>query len=286
MGYLKIKNLYADPTILQSESEVYALEKIHGTSAHFAYDEDGLKVFSGGIDHKLFCSQFDLALLTAMFRARCQPGMKVIVFGEAYGGKCQGMSKVYGKDIKFVAFDVKVNDEWLPVPMAETTAAALGFEFVHYARVPATVEAVNAERDRPSEQAMRNGCGTQIGEGIVVRPIEEKKHPSGGRLIAKHKRPEFSEHRTPRELDPSKAAKNEELAKVADEWVTDMRLSHVLDKLLPGGKEPTIEDTAGVINAMVKDIAEESGLMLPKEIVRAIGRATSKLFQARLALRQ
>ena len=64
MGYLHIHNLYKDQTILLFK-EVYALEKIHGTSSHITFTRETatlapeippkLTFFSGGESHQRFC---------------------------------------------------------------------------------------------------------------------------------------------------------------------------------------------------------------------------------------
>ena len=45
MGYMHIDNLYKNQDVLMFR-EAYALEKIHGTSAHVAYGPGGLTFFS------------------------------------------------------------------------------------------------------------------------------------------------------------------------------------------------------------------------------------------------
>lgn len=56
MGYLHIENLYKNKTILLFR-ECYALEKIHGSSAHvsFRVNDDGtdaVNLFAGGGSHE------------------------------------------------------------------------------------------------------------------------------------------------------------------------------------------------------------------------------------------
>lgn len=101
MSYLHIPNLYKDKSILLFK-EAYALEKIHGTSAHIAWNEGNLTLFAGGIKYELFTKLFDHKALKAGFEKMGHK--KVCIYGEAYGGSCQGMSATYGKDLKFIAF--------------------------------------------------------------------------------------------------------------------------------------------------------------------------------------
>ena len=280
MGYLHINNLYKDQKILLFR-EVYALEKIHGTSAHVGLGPNSqpLKLFSGGEKYENFAKLFDHALLAERLAAIADD---IIIFGEAYGGKCQGMKDTYGPDLKFVAFDVLLGRQWLEVPNAEDVCGKIGIEFVHYRRTSTDLQALDAERDADSVQAVRNGCGTgKIREGIVLRPPIEVSLKNGDRLIAKHKRPEFGETKTPRVVDPGKLAVLADAERIADEWVTEMRLNHVLDKL---GNPNEMRDTGRVIAAMLEDIVREAAgeIVDSKDARTAISTKAAKMFKGRV----
>lgn len=288
MAYASILNLYKDKTILIFK-EVYALEKVHGSSAHVSYKRalGKLSYFAGGTSQKVFEDIFHSDTLLEAFSALGHD--EVTVYGEAYGGKCQKMSTTYGPNLRFVAFDVLVGETWLSVPAAAEVVQKLGLEFVHYVMIPATVEALNAERDADSVQAIRNGCGSgKMREGIVIRPPVEVRLNNGQRICAKHKRAEFSETKTPRDVDPidaSKALVLSEAEEVADEWVTGERLRHVLDHLKADGVlddlHPDITNTPHVIRAMLEDVRREGDgeIVWSKEVERAIKSATSKMFK-------
>lgn len=62
MAYLHIQNLYRERDILLFR-ECYALEKIHGTSAHVAWRDGQVAFFSGSGKHARFVALFDAALL-------------------------------------------------------------------------------------------------------------------------------------------------------------------------------------------------------------------------------
>jgi len=276
MGYLKIPNLYKNIDILLFK-ECYALEKVHGSSAHIAWKDGMVRFFSGGSDHQVFLDIFDEKVLTDLFYQLGHDN--VIVFGEAYGGKMQGMGKTYGPALKFIAFDVKIDETWLNVPNAEDVTKKLGLSFVSYEKIPAELEHINYQRDLDSFEAIRNGMGPgKIREGVVLRPLEEFRDSRGNRVIVKHKRDEFRETRTPREVDPEKLAILSEAEDIANEWVTDERLRHVLDKL-PKGLD--IEDTGQIIKAMVQDVLIEGKgeFVDSKEARKAISRRASKLFK-------
>jgi hypothetical protein len=283
MGYRKIQNLYKDIRILDFE-ECFALEKIHGTSAHILYRKgEPLKFFSGGAKHESFVNLFEQLDLLSAFRALPGEPEEVIVYGEAYGGKMQGMSATYGKELRFVAFEAKVDGEWLAVPYAERVTSLLGLEFVDYNRGPATVDWLNEQRDLPSRIAKRRGIAEdKVSEGVVVRPINEGYDRRGHRIITKHKGDSFRETKTKREIDPEKLLVLARAKEVAEEWVTPMRMEHVLDKLRASGSiTDELRDIPTVIKAMQGDVKAESEgeVVWSKSVEKAIGAAAVHLYK-------
>lgn len=282
MGYMHIDNLYKDARVL-SFKHVYALEKIHGTSAHISWDGESVRFFSGGEKYENFVMLFDAEELKARFERLfdTSDGRKVIVFGEAYGGKQQGMAHVYGPNLKFVAFDIKVGECWLDVPTAANLVCELGLEFVEFWLVHATEEVLNAERDRPSEQARRNGMGDdKMREGIVIRPLFEVTTSAGKRLIAKHKRAEFQEVRTHRKIGLPPMVLEDAKA-VAEEWVTEMRLQHVEDELKSRNEPYGLGD---VIRCMIDDVKREGygEIVWSKAVGKAIAVRVKELIKNNL----
>ncbi len=288
MGYMHINNLYKDKTILQF-NRCFALEKIHGTSAHISWTRrespnlangGDLHFFAGGEKHDRFVSLFDEAALRSAFAGLGHE--KVVVFGEAYGGKQQAQAWRYGPDLRFVAFDVRIGDTWLAVPDAYNVTQKLGLEFVHHKLVTTDTASLDAERDAPSEQAIRNGVeGDKPREGVVLRPVFECTKSNGERVIAKHKRPEERETRTPRVVG-DKLAVLQQAEAIALEWVTETRLAHVLDKLPPG---IGLEGTRDVIGAMIEDVVREGAGEFEdtKDARRAIATRAARLFKVHVS---
>ncbi len=280
MGYMHIGNLYREQDILMFK-ECYALEKIHGTSAHIGFksEEKSIYYFSGGEKHEKFKALFNEEELLAGFLT-VQDGRNVTVYGEAYGGSCQRMSATYGKELKFVVFDVKIGDSWLCVPQAEAFAKTLGLEFVFYSRIYTTIDAIDSCRDADSVQAIRNGCGEgKKMEGVVLRPLIEVTDNRGNRIMAKHKRDEFRETASPRVVeDIEKLKVLQEADLIVQEWVTQERLKHVLDKL---PQDINVDSTGKVIADMIADVYREAkGEIVESEAVRkAIGKKTAGMFK-------
>lgn len=282
MGYLHIENLYRPAAqVILLFRECYAMEKVHGTSAHVSWKNGVVTYSSGGESHERFKALFDDAALAAAFTALGHD--EVTVYGEAYGGKCQGMRATYGEALRFIAFDVKVGDVWLSVPNMDEVATKLGIEVVPWRKVSTDLAILDGERDRPSEVAVRRGCGdSRPREGIVIRPLQEFSTNNGNRVIAKHKGEAFSETKTPRPVvDPSKLTVLTEAQAIADEWVTDERLRHVLQKF---DGDVDMSATPRVIAAMTEDVLREAKgeIVESREAKAAISRKTAQMFKAHL----
>ncbi len=283
MSYLHIENLYKNQDNLLFK-ECYALEKIHGTSAHISWQGGVVTFFAGGVDHVAFVNLFDGFSLPAKFQEIFIGQPRVTVYGESYGGKCQGMKETYGPALRFVAFEVKVDESWLNVPSAEEVARRLGFDFVHYDKVNTDINVLNAVRDYPSVQTRKNGIlEDKPREGIVLRPLIELVKNNGERIISKHKGEAFQETKTKRELDPERVVVLAESKEIADEWVTPMRLNHVLQ----GFQKIDITITGDVIKAMMEDVTREAKgeIVESKDTMRAIGKMTAILFKQYLGIK-
>jgi len=289
MGYMHISNLYSVPEVLELLKDCYAMEKIHGTSAHIRWSptpekpgEGQVHLHHGGANKEQFDALFDTEAFKAKIIESGLAEKPVVFFGEAYGGKMQAMSKTYGKELKFVVFDVQIGGTWLDVPNANELATKFGFDFVAWEKVPCTLEALNAERDRPSRQAKKNGIMEDMpAEGIVIRPIHELNFKNGTRVIAKHKRDEFMETAHRKEVDPAKREMLLNAAAIAKEWVVPMRLAHVLDKL---GNPEDIKATGKVVQAMQEDVEREGQgfIQWNDTVAKAVGKAAALLFKQKL----
>lgn len=282
MSYLHIDNLYKNKNIFMLR-ECYALEKVHGTSAHIRWKDGKITYSQGGSIRELFVGFFNEKELIKKFSEIGRDN--VVVYGEAYGGNLLRMYETYGKELRFIVFDVKINDMWLNVPQMERIAKQLNLENVSYNRIPTTIEAINAERDLPSVVGEMRGFPNKRREGVVLRPIVELQFNSGKRIICKHKHDDFCETKTPRLVSEEELKILSDAHEIAEEWVTPMRLTHVLDKVRQQVAEPlTIKNMSFVLYTMVEDIEREGNgeIVMGKATRGAICRATALLFQEKL----
>jgi hypothetical protein len=278
MSYMNIDNLYKATDILLFR-ECYAMEKIHGTSAHITFKNGQINFFSGGCKHDAFIMLFDSETLLAKYNEKAIPAERsATIYGEAYGGSLMKMRDTYGDKLRFVAFEVKIGDSWLAVPQAEEFARSLGLDFVHYVKVATDLSSLDAQRDAQSFQAVKNGMGEgKPREGIVLRPLIEVTKNNGERIIAKHKADKFKETATPHKVGENLKVISDAKA-IAQEWVTLERLRHVLDNF----PQPyTIEITGKVLIAMNADIAREAKgeIAMTTEALKEINRATALMYK-------
>lgn len=286
LGYRKITNLYRNKDILLFK-ECFAMEKIHGTSAHIAYNkaEDKITYFSGGAKHENFVKIFDNEQLLEIFRRNAEEypdTERIVIYGEAYGGKMQAMKNVYGPELKFIAFEVLFNkNEWRSVLQAERFLEKQGFpiEFVHYVRIPTTEEAINEQMMADSVQAVRNGMGEgHMREGVVLRPLIEMVHPNGGRIMCKHKRPEFAEREhTPKFTDPEELKQMEDAKAIAEEWVVPGRIMNARSHFPE--EEWKLKYMSKIIKYLINDVVVEAGeeIVDNKMVRKAISKKAAKL---------
>jgi hypothetical protein len=259
------------------------MEKIHGTSTHIGwkFESKDVRYSSGGESNVAFAALFNKDFLKAKF-AEIFPDVDVTIYGEAYGGKQQGQSFRYGKVLKFIGFDVYVGDVWLNVPNAEDVCKQFSLEFVSYNKITTDLETLTAERDSNSVQAVRNGIvEPQKREGIVLRPLIEMKTNNGERVICKYKPDEQMETKSKREVTPEQVKVLEEAKAIAEEWVTNLRLEHVLQKL---PVDISMEGVPTIIKAMIEDVYREGKgeIIESREASKAIGNKTVQLFKQKL----
>lgn len=278
MSYMHLENLYKNQDILLFK-ECYALEKVHGSSANITWDAGHLSFDSGGTSQVRFEKLFDHAKLREIFTTLGHE--KAVIYGEVHGGSVQRMKSVYGLEYGFIVFDVQLSGMYLSVPDMVEIAQLFGLEVVPFSKIPTTIEAIDAERDKPSEVAVRRGLGVQKREGVVLRPLIEVTKNNGGRVMAKHKNEKYEERMTPQKVeDPARLAILEAANAIAEEWVTPMRLNHVLAKT----PATDMKDVPVLIKAMVEDVYREAKgeIVESREAVTAIGRKAVELFKAHL----
>lgn len=289
MGYMHIDQLYKCAEFFRLYPKIYIMEKIHGTSTWIRFDsrDKTLRFHSGGAEGSEFAALFNEDNI--MQELSNQPFNLVKIHGEAYGGKMQGMSDTYGPELKFVAFDVYVEDalgkRFLNLDEAECLCKQLGLEFVHYIIADNNPEIIESQSMVESTQAVRNGVGHEKQrEGVVVKPIVESYLDSGRRAVFKHKNKIFWEITIARPLGEELKIVSD-INAIIDDWVTDNRFSHVADRVLQtklDDKNITISDIKVFIDFMIEDVQRESAgeVVWTTKLEKSIRKKTGSMFRS------
>jgi hypothetical protein len=285
MGYANIENLYEIGTTnykmysMSLFKQIWATEKIHGTSAWITYKNDQLSYHAGGWHKEAFPSLFDGEFLLKKMKEIFGVKQPIKLYGEHYGGNIMKMGEIYG-GLGFILFDINVQGVFLSFDKVQILAGQLELDIVEGIVIENTHEAIREYTNRPSTLALNRGLGEHIREGIVLRPLEEFRRNNDKRVIAKNKTEKYIEYNVPRKKDKSRNTQSIEKSKqVAFTWVNAMRLEHILSKSFPENTA-TIRDTGTVIREMIADIKKESvgEAVITKDVEKEIGSLTREYF--------
>lgn len=163
-------------------------EKIDGTNIRVMWD--GHKVTYGGRTERasipahlmnklieLFGNDETEQLFEQIFGEK-----EVILFGEGYGAKIQGVGGLYRPDVSFILFDVMINGNYQSREMVECAAKQFGLEIVPIIFEGTLDEGVTYVKTKPMST-----IGNAPMEGLVARPKVELQDRCGNRLIVKIK---------------------------------------------------------------------------------------------------
>lgn len=293
MGYLHIDNLNAAKKILHNK-KLFVQEKIHGTSARVTFHAQSngaveMNASGGCVSGSTFGAVISVlvAPLDSVARVMAELNAKhLVVYGEAFGGKVNGMGKTYGPNIHFWAFDVQVDGRWLEIPHAALVSKSLGLPFIPYVEVGSDILELDRLRDLDSVIAAQIFPeGDHRNEGIVIKGHVE---PDGTRAIAKHKQAWACEKGVAAVIDPERQTRIEQAEVYALMWVNEMRVEHVVDHILRDltparEKKLTKRDIPIFIAEIVRDVRQEAfdegnSLPLMEEVDKEIARRGVTLF--------
>lgn len=192
--YTDIENLRNFPNVFDLGEEVVATEKCHGTNSRIGKISDELMAGSMGLrrkrperdeDWKLNTYWFPLSLpaVRKMVGSLGEKFQQVIVYGEVYGGNIQ-KGYVYDthSSIGYKVFDIKIDGNFLSHDDLFNTCKEYGVEMVPVLyRGPYSIDAIKKVADGKTTLG-----ADHIREGVVVRPIIERRHPKVGRLVMKY----------------------------------------------------------------------------------------------------
>lgn len=189
-----IEGDYRNEAVRFLKNEIWQFtEKIDGTNIRIMWD--GHKITYGGRTERssipahlmnklieLFGNDETEQLFEQIFGEK-----EVILFGEGYGAKIQGVGASYRSDVSFILFDVMINGNYQSREMVETAAKQFNLEIVPIIFEGTLDDGVAYVRTKPMST-----IGTAPMEGLVARPKVELQDRCGNRLIVKIKVKDFT----------------------------------------------------------------------------------------------
>lgn len=171
-------------------------EKVDGTNIRIMWD--GKEVVYGGRSDDAQIPTMLIIRLDEQFKrmeARqkfaevfgTEEGTSVVLYGEGYGNKIQGVGAQYIPDgCDFVLFDVLVNGSYLERENVEDIASTFSIKVVPIIGHGTLGEAIELTR-----KGFKSQWGDFLAEGIVARPRVEMFTRKGERVITKVKHRDF-----------------------------------------------------------------------------------------------
>ena len=165
-------------------------EKIDGTNIRVDWDCTE-RVRFGGRTERAHVPTFLLDRLQVLFPPAkfgiLYPDTPMTLYGEGYGARIQkGGGNYIPTGVDFILFDVNIEGWWLRREDVEDIATNLMVDVVPIVGAGTLLDAVELVR-----AGFESEIGTQVAEGIVMRPRTELCTRSGHRIIAKVKHKDF-----------------------------------------------------------------------------------------------
>lgn len=288
MKYPSIKNTYRVKTIQEIENQGLnngvwvATNKLHGANFQVCADAEKVKFAKRtsfieddenfyGLHSNLY--NMKLFLIDRIKRMQNYFGETLNVFFEIYGGsyphpdvKKFPVSRIqkgvcYTPSVDIRVIDVAVDFEFLPFD--EMTAIVKHYNLkpaieLHRGSFKEMIELDPVFEDPTYKEYNLPSLENNYSEGLVIRPVEEKKFGNGSRVILKKKNPKFSEkQRTPKvHKQPLVLAENvKEIYEELSQSITENRLRNILSH----GEEITNKDFGKLQGMLVQDVLKEDG---------------------------
>lgn len=281
--YPHIENIDEVPAVFELP-EVVVTEKVHGSAMRIGLIDGKVRI--GGrrlefVDIRPESKEgqgfVSWVLDTGLDRkvSEAFAGHDVILFGEWHGSgtPSKGWPQIqkgirYLKGNDFRIFDIKLDGAYLAQDEVPACAARVGLKAmpVLYRGRP-DGEAFNSLIDTMSRVGEENGIADPENtiEGIVVRPPEMQWDPKGGPVMAKYKVGKWAE-RASKAKHPKTPPKEKPVIpgakEFAEEFVTPVRLEHVLDQLREEGIPIDVKSMGEVMKRMGQDIKREGASAL------------------------
>lgn len=190
-GYTDVENLRNFPEVMVPGEPVQVTEKIHGTNSRVGMVEGMEMAGSMGMRRKrpeelagnIYWLPWTLGPVRELLTSLGAEHRQVVLYGEIFGSKIQNLD--YGNRhgrLGYRAFDLLVDGRYLDAECFRKSCERFGVDMV-----PVLYEgAFDLETVRTLAEGTTTMGADHIREGVVVRPLVERRDPKIGRVCLKY----------------------------------------------------------------------------------------------------
>jgi RNA ligase (TIGR02306 family) len=192
--YTEIENMRNFPDIFQEGEMVVLTEKIHGTNSRVGIIEGEFMAGSKGVRRKrpvddnfgtnLYWHPFLLSPVRTMLENLAAQHKQVILFGEIYGSKIQSLDYGHKGTMGYRAFDLLIDGHYLNWSDFTLICAQYGVDTVPV--VDAIPFNLGTIKKHSEGSTLLMDDNAHIREGLVVKPLQERRDAKTGRVILKY----------------------------------------------------------------------------------------------------
>lgn len=194
MKYTEIENMRNFPDIFQEGEMVALTEKLHGTNSRVGIIEGELMAGSHGLRRKrplddkfetnLYWYPLSLLPVRSLLENLTENHKQIVLFGEIYGNKIQSLDYGHKDTISYRAFDILIDGHYLNWPDFVLLCAQYNIDTVPVvASIPFNLDDIKKHSEGNTLLMEDNA---HIREGVVVKPLQERRDPKTGRVILKY----------------------------------------------------------------------------------------------------
>ncbi len=192
--YTNIENMRNFPHIFQEGEMVVLTEKIHGTNSRVAIIEGELMAGSHRLQRErpeddnfaanLYWYPLSLSSVRSLLENLTKEYKQIILYGEIYGSRIQTLDYGHKNTMGYRAFDILIDGHYLSWPEFTLLCAQYGIDTVPVvASIPFNLDTIKKYSEGNTLLMEDNA---HIREGVVVKPLQERRDPKLGRCILKY----------------------------------------------------------------------------------------------------
>jgi|SRR5580765_1060954 len=192
--YTGIENMRNYPSVFQKDETVILTEKIHGCNSRVGVVEGEFMAGSHAVRRKrpeddnfstnLYWYPLSLSPVRDLLENLTGQHKQVILFGEIYGNRLQTLDYGHKDTLGYRVFDILIDGHYLDWPDFTLLCSQYNIETVPVvASLPFSLDIIKKHSEGNTLLMEDNA---HIREGVVVKPLQERRDPKLGRVILKY----------------------------------------------------------------------------------------------------